>query len=139
MSNGLVSSELKIAHCPECGNIYQKNMRQMCVACYTKVDDQIRLIEKTLMRNRQLTNAELGLATAISQDQIYRWIRSGKIKLYDYPKLHDKCDSCAAPIRRGSICTTCSTRIQSEIAHELEQERLLKERIRANTYIARSR
>jgi len=133
-----MSNELKVAHCPKCGSIFQKNLRNLCSQCSDEEDAQLRSIETALGRNRKLSNAELAAATGLSESAIRAYIRSGKLRLYEYPELFDRCDSCAGPIRRGTICKPCANRIQDEIAHVLDQERKLKERIQLKTYIAKS-
>lgn len=133
-----MSNELRVAHCPSCGKIFQKNLRNLCSNCSTEEDTILNLIDKTLMRNRHLNLDELVEAIEIPRVRILAWIRSGKIKLFDYPNLADECNVCEGPIRRGTLCTKCTIKIQNDIAHALEQERLLKERIKAHTYIARS-
>jgi hypothetical protein len=132
-----MTNELKVAYCPACGKIYQKNMRNLCMNCQSEEDTHIRALEKTLMRNRQLNNEQLVAATDVPQEKLLSWIRTGKLKLYDYPNLSDQCDVCKGPIRRGKLCLKCSTKIQDDIAHELQQERLMKERLRASIFLAK--
>jgi hypothetical protein len=98
----------------------------------------INTVEKSLNRNRQLNLQELAEVSGIPRGKILSWIRLGKIKLFAYPNLADECDVCAGPIRKGTMCNKCAARIQNEIAHELEQERLMKERIRASIYFSKS-
>lgn len=133
-----MSDELRVAHCPICGKIFQKNLRNQCTNCSTEEDEQLRSIEQALNRNRRLNNVELAAATLIPEVKIRSFIRLGKLRLYEYPELADNCDSCSEPIRRGTICSKCSTRIKADIANAIEQERLLKERIKLKTYIVRA-
>jgi uncharacterized Zn finger protein (UPF0148 family) len=133
-----MTNELRVAHCPKCGKIFQKNLRNLCSNCSTEEDTHISTIEKSLKQNRLLNLEELVEQSEIPRARILSWIRLGKIRLFDYPNLADECDVCAGPIRKGTMCTKCSTRIQDEIAHEIEQERLLKERIRANSYFSKN-
>jgi uncharacterized Zn finger protein (UPF0148 family) len=130
--------ELRVAHCSACGSIFQMNMRGLCSNCSAKEDTYIKSIEKTLIRNRQLNMDELAQAADIPRKKILSFIRKGKIMLFDYPNLADECDVCAGPIRKGTMCNKCATRIQDEVANELEQERLMKERIRASSYFSKN-
>lgn len=133
-----MSNELTVAHCTICGKIFQMNMRGLCANCSAEEDTDIKALEKLLMRNRQMNATEVAEAADIPRQKVLTYIRKGKIRLFDYPNLADECDVCAAPIRRGTMCTKCSTRIQDEIAHELEQERLMKERARASSYFSKN-
>ncbi|MBB6674347.1 hypothetical protein [Cohnella nanjingensis] len=130
--------DLRVAHCPSCGQVYQINLRGLCAACSTSEDAQLAAIERELRRNRQLHTEQVAERTSLRPERIRSWIRSGKIKLFEYPNLADACDLCAAPIRRGKLCTPCATRIQSAVRREYEQERLMKERQRsAHSYLTR--
>lgn len=133
----MMNNELRVAHCPKCGKIFQINMRNMCNDCSSEEDTLLRKLEVHLLRNRHLTNEELSEASSVPQDRIRVLIRSGKLRLFDHPKLSDECDRCKGPIRKGTMCMACRTKIEDDIAHALEQERLLKERMRHNTYISR--
>ncbi|MFC5532215.1 hypothetical protein [Cohnella yongneupensis] len=132
-----MSKELRVAHCPKCGKIYQINMRNMCSTCSNEEDTTLRTLEVQLLRNRRMTNEQLAEASSVPADKIQVLIRAGKLKLFDYPNLADACDRCRGPIRKGTLCLACATQIQDDITHALEQERLLKERMRQNTYFAR--
>ncbi|WEK52955.1 MAG: hypothetical protein P0Y55_10125 [Candidatus Cohnella colombiensis] len=132
-----MSNELNVANCPKCGKIFQRNIRNLCQSCSTEEDTHLKVLEQQLLRNRQLSNAELSSKVAIPEDKIRYLIRSGKLRLHDYPNLADSCDNCEAPIRKGTLCLSCSTKIQNDIEYAIEQDRLLKERIKANTYISR--
>jgi hypothetical protein len=114
------------------------NMRGICSNCSAEEDNCIKSIEKTLVRNRQLNIDELAQSANIPRKKILSFIRKGKIRLFDYPNLADECDVCAGPIRRGTMCNKCAIRIQDEIAHELEQERLMKERNRVSSYFSKN-
>lgn len=123
-----MSKELLVAHCPRCGKVFQKNLRNLCMSCSTEEDQQIRTIENQLKRNRHLSNNQITELTTIPAQRIRALIRNGKIRLFDYPNLTDACDLCSAAIRQGKLCVACSMRIQVDIKHELEQSRRSTER-----------
>jgi len=128
--------ELMVGHCPECGNVFQKNARNLCGDCATRLDGQLTAVERFLLRNRFATTEELAEATDLTPSKIRSWIRKGKLAIFDYPNLSDRCDLCAASIRRGHLCSSCSGRINEDIRRTLERERISKERLRAaHSYI----
>ena len=43
-----MSKELPVAHCPGCGKVFQKNLRNMCMHCAAEEDAQIVAIERAL-------------------------------------------------------------------------------------------
>ncbi|MCC3377378.1 hypothetical protein [Cohnella sp. REN36] len=130
--------DLRIAHCPGCGQVFQKNMRGMCTTCSDAEDAQLAAIERELRRDRKLDTDQVAARTGLRPERIRSWIRKGKIRLHEYPNLTDACDLCAASIRRDKLCTACANRIRSAIQHEYEQERLMKDRRRAaNSFLFR--
>lgn len=129
--------ELRVGHCPACGNVFQRNLRNLCSNCSAAEDNEIQTMELTLRRNRKLTNEELSEASGVPLDKLYGYIRSGKLRMFDYPNLADKCDRCGSAIRKGTMCTACTSRIREDIAHALKQEQLMKERMRANIYMSK--
>jgi len=88
-----------------------------------------------MVRNRKLNNEEAAAATAIPEEKIRAWIRSGKFRIAEYPNLMDQCDLCKGPTRKGHLCSDCTSRIRNDIAETLERERKAGER--AATYISR--
>lgn len=134
-----MSFELRVAHCTECGKVFQKNTRNLCSTCAAVVDDQMLSIERFLLRNRLATTEETAEATKLRPQQIRSWIRQGKIRIYEYPNLSDQCDLCSDSIRSGNLCYSCTNKIKDDISTTFERERAMRERMRAaNSYIAKS-
>jgi len=131
-----MSIELQVAHCPDCGNVFQKNVRNLCTSCMAILDEQMLSLDRYLLRNRFATTEELAAATSVAPQKIRSWIRKGRLKIFDYPNMTDQCDLCLAAIRRGHLCSSCSKRINEDITRTIERERVAKERLRAaNSYI----
>ncbi len=97
-----------------------------------------RQLERVMLRNRKLTTEEAAAAADVPARKIRSWIRSGKLTLGDYPNLADECDLCKSPIRKGHLCFSCFSRIKTDMAKALEQERQLKERLRVSAYLSRN-
>ncbi|MFC5403089.1 hypothetical protein [Cohnella soli] len=132
-------NELLVAHCPDCGNVFQKNLRNLCFDCSSRMDEQTREMERYLMRNRMATNEQLAEAASISLRKLRSWIRTGRLNIFHYPNLADECDLCSSPIRKGHLCLSCSSKINDDIERVFDRERVQKERLRsANSYIFRN-
>ncbi|MBB6731812.1 hypothetical protein [Cohnella zeiphila] len=119
---------LQVDQCPGCGGLYRANSRHLCPNCSAEEDGQLQTIERQLRRNRFLNNEQVAELASVRPERIRSWIRNGKLKLYDYPNLSDECDLCSQPIRSGKLCGSCVIRIQEQVRHEYEQDRLMKER-----------
>lgn len=134
-----MSIELSVGHCPGCGNVFQKNARNLCLKCSSVFDQQLISVERYLLRNRFATTEQTAEATSLPVSQLRSWIRQGKIRIYEYPNLTDQCDFCSESIRSGNLCYNCSNKIKDDLALVLERERAMKERLRAaNNYISKN-
>ncbi|SDX34776.1 hypothetical protein [Paenibacillus sp. CF384] len=126
--------ELNVAHCPNCGRVFQKNLRNLCAACTAEEDGQITSIEQVLRRNRQLTNEQLAEQTSVPVQQIRSYIRKGKLKLFDYPNLSDACDLCSEPTRHGKLCVKCVSKLKDDIMQDREKVVQKKEHVFLSKY-----
>ena len=131
-----MSIDLAITQCDCCGKIIRQNARNLCAACNAAEDDQLRLFERTMVRNRLYDNAQAAQATAIPEEKIRTWIRGGKFRIIEFPNLADQCDLCKSPTRSGHLCVDCTKRINADIAATLERDRAAKARS-LNAYISR--
>ncbi|MBD2845670.1 hypothetical protein IDH44_10760 [Paenibacillus sp. IB182496] len=123
-------SELCVDHCTECGKVYQKNIRQLCGNCSAEMDRQLESLERYLLRHRDATTEQLAEGTQIPLVRIRGWIRSNKLAIAAYPNLADHCDLCQRPTRSGHLCTSCRTRISSDISDMFALERKRKDQAR---------
>lgn len=124
-----MSMELSVAHCPGCGNIFQKNLRFLCASCMAQEDGQIDAIELALRRNRFLNNEQVSESTAIPVQRIQTLIRHGRLKLFSYPNLADACDLCAGPTRQGKLCEPCLKRLKGDIEQDREKHKAKRETV----------
>ena len=116
------SARLNVEHCPECGSVYQTNLRQLCGACSSKMDADLQACETYLRRNRKANRKALHEATEVSMKRITRFVRSGRLSVRDYPALGYDCELCGEEISTGKLCVDCAVHIQKDIRKLMEQE-----------------
>lgn len=123
---------LNIDNCPRCGKIFAKGVRDICPACVKEVDEEYERCVEYLRENRGSTIKELSDAVDVSVKQITRFIREGRISLYNAPNLAYPCEVCGILIREGSLCDSCRGRLQKDVnrATELERQKKLQEQLR---------
>ncbi|CAM4347155.1 hypothetical protein [Paenibacillus tarimensis] len=122
--------ELQVAHCPSCGKVYQKNLRNLCRECSSRLDNQLSAIDRYLAGNRFADTASLSARTGVPVKTIHSFIRSRKLCIQHYPNLTTACESCSGPTREGKLCTSCTKRLTMDIHSMLEQEQALRQRSR---------
>jgi hypothetical protein len=108
---------LNVANCPICGDVFQKNFRNMCMKCSSESDDKLNRCIKYLYRNSKSTTDEVSAALDIDTSTIIKFIKKGLIPKA-FPNLTYPCDSCASPIKSDRLCGKCLTAFRG-LAKEL--------------------
>ncbi|SDC38115.1 flagellar operon protein TIGR03826 [Paenibacillus sp. UNCCL117] len=119
---------LKVANCPSCGQVFQKNLRNLCQGCQRAVDADFTACSDYLRKAHKATTSELSEATGVSLRQIHAFIKENKLPATFYPGLTYPCSSCGAGVRKGHLCTSCSVRLTAEIRQMRDKEEKAKER-----------
>ncbi|MBB5173765.1 TIGR03826 family flagellar region protein [Texcoconibacillus texcoconensis] len=131
----------ELANCPRCGEVFVKALRSVCSNCYQEVEEMFRTVFNYIRKreNRTATMRQVVEGTGVSEDQIIRFIKEGRLKLSQFPNLTYPCESCGSEIREGRICESCRTGIKSDLKHEedlkaVEERQKQEERDRNRTY-----
>lgn len=131
-----------LANCPKCGDIFVKNkFRDLCTKCwkeeelaYDKVYQFIRKRE-----NRTATIHQVVESTEVEEELILKFIRTGRLKLSQFPNLGYPCDKCGKMIQVGKICSSCAEKLRKELdLHNAEERRKqeIEQREKHATYFA---
>lgn len=113
----------QIDNCPQCGSLYVKNFKEVCPACMKGIEMQYEKCSKYLRENRKSNLQELHEATEVPYKQIIKFIKEGRISLYDMPNLSYPCEVCGSMIREQTMCDSCRKRLAKDIAHLSDDER----------------
>ncbi|MCP3772527.1 flagellar protein [Paenibacillus sp. MZ04-78.2] len=119
---------LKVANCPNCGKVFQKNLRNLCQDCIDQVHGDFDRCEAYLRGNRKATTEELSRATGVSAKRIAEFIVSNRLPVAYYSGLTYPCNSCGSPIKQHHLCNSCRIRIVNDIHKMNQQEAKRKER-----------
>mgnify|MGYP000875173727 CR=1 FL=1 len=118
---------MELANCPRCGKLFARHFRDVCQNCYKELEAEYEVCVEYLRKNKGATITELSEDTGVSIKQITRFIKEGRISLYNAPNLSYPCEVCGVLIREGNICDSCRSRLRSEVRH-LEAAEAGKER-----------
>lgn len=110
----------QVDNCPQCGKLYVKNYREICPACMQVIEQQYEECSKYLRENRKANLQELHEATEVPYKQIIKFIKEGRISLYDMPNLSYPCEVCGKMIKEQSMCDSCRKRLVQDISHMKE-------------------
>ncbi|MEF3305159.1 TIGR03826 family flagellar region protein [Paenibacillus sp. GYB003] len=120
---------MNLSNCPQCGKVYVKNSYNLCADCLREIEDQYRTCADYLRKNRSCTLHELSDATGVSVRMITRFIREGRIAAKDAPNVLTPCDSCGEPIKEGSLCDDCRSKLSKDVQHLHEDAKRKRERL----------
>lgn len=109
---------VQVDNCPNCGSVYQKNLRNMCTSCSSNFDSNINNCLNYLWRNPKATTEELSNATKLEASIIYKFIKQGLITSKSFRNITYPCESCYSPIKENRICYSCSSSIR-QIAQQI--------------------
>ncbi|WP_135555080.1 flagellar protein [Paenibacillus cymbidii] len=121
--------ELNVANCPNCGSVFQKNLRNLCTKCTRQYDDELNRCLSALRHDRRITTDKLIEKSGVGIASITQFFRDNKILLREYPNLFYHCELCRKPIRTGKLCPPCTTGINSDIHRMNEEEKKQQEKL----------
>ncbi|QGQ97488.1 hypothetical protein EHS13_22665 [Paenibacillus psychroresistens] len=128
----MATLEYDVQNCPNCGNIFRKTTWPVCQDCKNEMENELSKCTEFIRRNRQTTMSQLVEQTGVSEINITKYIRDGKINISDVPNLSYPCDLCESSIRKGNLCVKCRMKINTDIDkmkrnEQEDREKLAKE------------
>ncbi|USK54627.1 hypothetical protein LIS82_24300 [Cytobacillus solani] len=132
----------ELTNCPNCNDIFVKNQfREICQNCWKEEEKAYETVYQFIRKreNRAATMEQVVSATGVEEELILKFIKTGRLKLTQFPNLGYPCDKCGAIIRTGKLCDHCSEVLRKELdVFAMEEERRLEiERREKNaTYFA---
>ncbi|MBN2980638.1 TIGR03826 family flagellar region protein [Cohnella algarum] len=106
---------MDLANCPRCGKLFARNFRDICPNCMKDIEREYETCIEYLRANKGATITELSDETGVSVKQITRFIKEGRISLYNAPNMSYPCEVCGTLIREGNMCDNCRARLRKEV------------------------
>jgi flagellar operon protein (TIGR03826 family) len=131
---------MKLENCPNCGRLFVRNQfRDICESCYREEEDAFEKVYNFLRKreNRMATMTQVVDATGVKESLLIKFIKSGRIKLVQFPNLGYPCDCCGTLIREGKLCADCLKDLNQQI-EKLQKEEEKKRQI-GTIYYAKKR
>lgn len=133
-----------LSNCANCGAIFIKTQfRDVCDACYKQEELLFEKVYQYIRKreNRKATIQQVIDATDIDEELLFKFIRTGRLKLAQFPNLGYKCEKCGTIIREGILCSKCSETFLSDLKvyqQEEDRKRAIEERDRKTTYYTKN-
>jgi flagellar operon protein (TIGR03826 family) len=122
----------QLDNCPNCGDIFAKSQfRDVCPGCWKEEEQAFDKVSQFIRRreNRAATMMQVVEAVGVKEELLIKFIRTGRLKVTQFPNLGYPCDKCETIIRTGKICEPCALKIKKELEQH-EQEQSFKEELR---------
>lgn len=131
----------ELMNCPNCGGLFVKtNLRDVCEKCYKQEQIAFETVYTFIRKkeNRTATIVETSEGTGVDEELIIKFIKSGRLRLAQFPNLGYPCRKCRTIIREGNLCVDCTNELRNELSSfEKEQERIKELREREKrTYLS---
>lgn len=115
----------ELINCSVCQAICLKeHVSDICPSCYKKEEAVYQRVQRFLKRreHRTATNAQVVEKTGIELKLLYRFMKTGRLRIIGYPNLSYPCERCETMIRKGRLCETCMDKLTADLERfELEQ------------------
>jgi flagellar operon protein (TIGR03826 family) len=115
----------QLDNCPKCGKLFLKGVRDVCQSCYKLEEEEYQLVSGYLRNrdNKKATIYDASEDTGVTIKQITKFIRQGRISLEGLPNMGFPCETCGQLISKGTMCTTCRGKLESDVKQLIGQEK----------------
>ena len=124
---------MNLVYCPRCNKLFSKHFREVCNSCHQELEKDYERCIEHLRKNKGLTIQELADETEISIKQITRWLREGRISLFNAPNMTYPCEVCGTLIRENTMCDGCRGRLQKDVKNAQKKASSVTQDYRGNT------
>jgi predicted RNA-binding Zn-ribbon protein involved in translation (DUF1610 family) len=101
-----------LVNCVRCGNVFNPERGQaICPNCSMDENRDLKKVTDFLKKNPLASVMEVHEKTGVAQQQIFRMINSGSLKITRKASQF-KCRLCGVEISKGTVCRSCEGKIQ---------------------------
>ncbi|MBG9444656.1 TIGR03826 family flagellar region protein [Cytobacillus firmus] len=132
----------ELSNCPKCDAIYVKNQfRDVCQDCWKEEEKAFETVYQFIRKreNRTAKMMEVVEATGVVEELIIKFIKTGRLKLAQFPNLGYPCEKCGTSIREGKLCGSCAVELRKDLQQFTAEEKRRKEAVQREkhgTYFA---
>lgn len=113
--------------------------RDVCDACYKEEEAQYDKVYAYIRKktNRTASMMQAVMETGVEERLIIKFVRTGKLRISQFPNLGIPCEKCGANIKSGRLCGKCTNSLVTDLqAFENEEKRLteIQGNDKKNTY-----
>jgi len=132
-----------LMNCPNCRALFVKSkFRDVCDACYNEEEEKFDEVYQFIRKrsNRTATMAQVVEATDVDESLILKFIKTGRLRISQFPNLGYPCEQCGTLIRDGRICEACTKKLRTDLENlekEEQRKREMTEQEKKVTYFVK--
>ncbi len=114
---------MDLRNCTKCGRVFSYNGIPICARCSNNDEEEFKRVKDYLYDNPGATVMEVSQETDVTEKQILRYLREGRIEIRDDSNLFLDCERCGKPIKSGRFCDVCVIEMQREFGAVLKKDK----------------
>lgn len=131
---------MDVFNCPNCNSLFvMTKFRDVCDACFKEEEAQYDKVYAYIRKktNRTASMMQVVMETGVEERLIIKFVRTGKLRISQFPNLGIPCEKCGSNIKSGRLCGKCGDSLRTDLqAFENEEKRLteIQGNDKKNTY-----
>ena len=132
---------MELDNCPNCEAIFVKSaFRDVCEVCAKEEEADFEEVYQFIRKrnNRTASMDQVIEATGVKEERIIKFVKTGRLRLAQFPNLGVPCETCGAPVKDGGrLCASCTDGLRKDLAEfeqEQQQQRDIEARNKATYY-----
>ena len=95
----------------------RNKFRDVCDSCWKEEEKQFDIVYKFIRKreNRTATIPQVLEATEVDEDLLLKFVKTGRLKVTQFPNLGYPCDKCGNIIRTGKLCDSCASQLREAL------------------------
>ena len=122
----ILKNQGEVRNCPTCDGFFNyTGIREVCAKCAQDEEKLYQEVFRFLRRreNRAASIERIVEATGAKEENLHKWVRTGRLQTAMFPNLGYPCDKCGSLTSKGKLCAACSEEISSGLRqHDAAEE-----------------
>ena len=114
--------------CMVCRRLFNSAFGEMvCPACRDKAEEDLKKVKDYLWKNPNSPLYKVAEDCEVTEKEIKKWLRDGRIKLSEDSLIEMYCEGCGARISSGRFCDKCKAGTINGMNDIIKQSRAVEE------------
>ncbi len=106
---------MDIKQCARCSKLYDFRGNRNCPLCVRELDEVFLKVRNYIYSNPKAGVEEVCDACEADEDDVYQWLREGRLILSADSAALLTCQACRTPIQSGRYCEACAHAVRGQL------------------------